>query len=135
MTDRASCLCGQITINTDIVRRNFTACHCSMCRKWGGLWMAVECSNVHFDSEDMLATYGSSAWAERGFCSNCGTHLFYRVKRDDQYYIPVGLFDGVDDFVLKRQIYIDQKPDYFCLANETAEFTEAELTVADPPDE
>ena len=24
----------------------------------------------------------SSAWAERGFCKNCGSHLFYRLKEN-----------------------------------------------------
>ncbi len=48
--------------------------------------------------------------------------------------IPVGLFDGVDDFVLKRQTYIDEKPEYFCLANETDNFAGDELATADPVD-
>ena len=135
MSDRAVCLCGQVALNADLLRRNFTACHCDMCRRWGGLWMAVECSNVRFEGEELLSTYNSSAWAERGFCAHCGTHLFYKVKREETYYIPVGLFDGVKNFTLKRQIYIDRKPDYYCLANETDNFTGAELTVADPPDE
>ena len=127
MTDSATCLCGDITINADLVRRNFTACHCTMCRKWGGLWMAVECSNVSFDGEAKPTTYDSSDIADRGFCSNCGTHIFFKSKRNDQYYIPVGLFDGVEDFVLKRQIFFDTKPYYFCLAGDAEELTEEDL--------
>ncbi len=132
----ASCLCGRISISANPVRRNFTACHCDMCRKWGGLWMAVECSSdADLGGMDALTVYDSSAWAERGFCSKCGTHLFYKVKRESRYYIPVGLFGDVDDFVLRRQIYIDRKPDYYCFANDTIDLTEAQITAAAPPDE
>ncbi|HEX5489565.1 MAG TPA: GFA family protein [Rhodanobacteraceae bacterium] len=127
MTHRAVCLCGNITINANPVRRNFTACHCTMCRRWGGLWMAVECANVSFDGGAGLTIYRSSDLADRGFCANCGTHLFFHSRRNGQYYLPVGLFDDIDDFVLKRQIFFDTKPYYFCLSDESEVFTEADL--------
>ncbi|NIT13149.1 MAG: GFA family protein, partial [Candidatus Dadabacteria bacterium] len=52
-----------------------------MCRKWcGGPLMAVNCgTDVTFEGEDNITVYDSSSWAERGFCSGCGSHLFYRL--------------------------------------------------------
>jgi len=41
--------------------------------------MAVPCADtVSFAGEENVAVYKSSDWAERGFCKQCGTHLFYR---------------------------------------------------------
>jgi hypothetical protein len=127
-TKTAGCLCGHISITASPMRRNFTACHCDMCRKWGGTWMAVECSSeIRFDGDDALTVYDSSSWAERGFCNKCGTHLFFRSKNENQYYIPVGLFDDGDEFVFFRQIFIDRKPDYYCFADHNLNLTSDQL--------
>ena len=131
----ARCLCGHISIIANPVRRKFTACHCDMCRKWGGIWMAVECSaDSSLGGIDGLTVYDSSAWAQRGFCSKCGTHLFFKIKTEGRYYVPVGLLADIDDFVFRRQIFIDRKPDYYCFANDTLDFTESQLAQAAAPD-
>lgn len=127
MSERATCLCGSIKISADLSRHKFTACHCTMCRKWGGLWLAVECDDVSFSGEGKVTTYHSSEMADRGFCADCGTHLFFKSKWNGKYYMPVGLFDEVNDFVLHRQIFYDTKPYYLCLANESEKYTEADL--------
>jgi hypothetical protein len=89
--------------------------------------MAVECDSVAFDGDGKITTYNSSDMADRGFCAECGTHLFFKSKWNGKYYLPVGLFDDIEDFVLKRQIFYDTKPYYFCLVNESETFTEADL--------
>ena len=96
--------------------------------------MAVEATNVSIKNEQAVTTYLSSAWASRGFCSQCGTHLFYWVDQDNQYFIPVGIFEGDIDFEFARQIYIDQKPDYYCFADQTLDIPGAALDVAEARD-
>ncbi|MEL6495943.1 MAG: GFA family protein [Cyanobacteria bacterium J06623_7] len=71
--------------------------------------------------------FPSSEWAERGFCSKCGTHLFYWLKQNNHYYVPVGIFERQDNFVFDHQIFIDRKPEYFAFANDTSNMTEAEV--------
>lgn len=86
--------------------------------------MAVDCgSDVVFDGEENVKTYDSSAWAERGFCSNCGNHLFYKLKANNQYIIPVGLFDNAENIIFDHQVFIDEKPDYYDFSNETYNMT------------
>ncbi len=42
--DSGSCLCGKTHITVKNISKNVGACHCSMCRKWGGgPLMAVDC--------------------------------------------------------------------------------------------
>jgi hypothetical protein len=108
-----------------------------MCRKWGGgPLLAVDCgSDVTFEGEQNVAVFDSSLWAERGFCSQCGTHLFYRVKQKNQYIMPAGLFDDVPELTMDHQIFIDEKPDYYCFSNETENMTGAEAFAAFAPPE
>ncbi len=123
-----SCLCGavQITAHTGT---SVGACHCSMCRTWGGgPLLALDCGpNVRFEGEEAISVFDSSAWAERGFCSRCGTHLFYRLKANGQYMMPPGLFDSEDGLVLEHQVFIDEKPEYYEFANATHNMTGAEI--------
>lgn len=90
--------------------------------------LVVECgSNVHFEGNDNIAVYSSSDWADRGFCSKCGSHLFYRLKKGGHHFVPVGLLDDGDQWVFDNQVFIDEKPPYYSFANQTKNLTGAEL--------
>jgi hypothetical protein len=89
--------------------------------------LAVHCGpNVEFTGEEHIAVYASSAWAERAFCKNCGTHLYYKLLATGEYFVPAGTFES-EDFVLSSQIYIDKKPDYYSFANQTPMLTEQQV--------
>lgn len=100
-----------------------------MCRKWtGGSLFATECSDeVNFEGWENISVFSSSEWAERGFCSKCGTHLFYRLKQQNYYALPAGLFDDEESFTLEKQIFIDEKPSFYSLANRTKNMTGEEV--------
>lgn len=125
---KGSCLCGAVKIAATNASKQVGACHCGMCRKWGGSsFLAIDCSSqVDFEGEDNIKIYQSSEWAERGFCQQCGTHLFYRLKQNNQYHMPVGIFDDADDLVFHHQIFIDEKPEFYSFANQTQNMTGAE---------
>ena len=124
-----SCLCGSIRIHVAKRAAHVGACHCGMCRKWGGgPLLAIDCgTEVSFEGEENISVYDSSDWAERGFCKQCGSHLFYRLKETRQYFVPAGLLDGSDDLVFDHQVFIDRKPPYYSFANQTQDMTEAEV--------
>ncbi|MEX2962866.1 GFA family protein [Microbulbifer sp. TYP-18] len=127
---KGACLCGEVKIEAlSMCPENVGACHCNMCRKWGGgPLLAVDCNmEVNFAGEHNIFTYSSSEWAERGFCSLCGTHLFYKLKKNDQYIVPVGLFDEVQKLNFDHQIFIEEKPKYYTFANETTNMTGEEV--------
>lgn len=126
---RGSCVCGATQITAKTVSRNVGACHCGLCRKWaGGPFMAVACgTEVSFTGEDTISVFDSSEWAERGFCGKCGTHLFYRLKQNQQYYMPVGLFEDDSKFLFDHQVFIDEKPKYYKFSNKTNDMTGEEV--------
>ena len=90
--------------------------------------MELACgTEVVFTGEDNVAVYGSSKWAERGFCKRCGTHLFYRLKETRQHMVPVGLFDQDDDLTFESQVFVDERPAYYAFANKTHDMTAKEV--------
>jgi hypothetical protein len=121
------CLCGVITVSTPD-KTSIDACHCGMCRRWGGSpALGVACgTDVQIDGTDQLKVYQSSEWAERAFCSQCGTHIFYRLLPTKEYFVSAGLFQSGIEFEFKEQIFIDMKPSYYEFANQTLNLTEAE---------
>ncbi|MDY6943785.1 MAG: GFA family protein [Pseudomonadota bacterium] len=123
------CLCGAVTLSAERISKQVGACHCDMCRRWGGgPLMSVDCGDaVQWRGQTHIGVYASSDWAERGFCSQCGSHLFYRLKESGQYIVPVGLFADEPDFVFDHQVFIDEKPHYYQFANKTQDMTGAEI--------
>jgi hypothetical protein len=123
------CLCGAVTITAEEVNPKFTVCHCQSCRSWGGApFFAVQCgTNVKIDGADYVKQYESSAWATRGFCTECGTHLFFKFKQSGDYNMPVGLFPNLAGLEMEMQYFSDARPSYYCFKNETKEMTTAEI--------
>ena len=134
---KGQCLCGAVTVTAKEAGNSVGACHCNMCRRWGGgPFMEIACgSAVSFSGEEDISVFESSAWAERGFCRKCGTHLFYRLKQTGEHMIPVGVFEGDDDLVFQSQVFIDEKPAFYSFANETQNMTGAELFAKYAPPE
>ncbi|MGO3913910.1 GFA family protein [Enterococcus viikkiensis] len=127
----AKCLCGKVSIEVEAFHSEVGACHCSMCRRWGsGPLLTVAAGsgeNVTINGEDFVSRYRSSEWAERGFCSSCGSNLFYHLIANDSYNIPIDLFEDQGEATLEVEVYYDQKPAYYEFANETKKLTEADI--------
>lgn len=123
------CLCNAVSVTATLASSTFDACHCSMCRRWGGgpAFTIDPGKTVAFSGEENIVKYSSSAWAERGFCGRCGTHLFYRLKASDFCNVSLGLFDGAEALAFQSQIFIDAKPSHYAFANETELLTEAQV--------
>jgi hypothetical protein len=128
MKATASCICGAVTLSAD-VGKSVGACHCDLCRRWGGgPLLALDGGNdVVIDGGACVATYPTTDWAERGFCSRCGTHLYIRVNQSGRYIVPAGLFDLDAGLEFDHQIFVDRRPSYYCFANETRQQTGAEV--------
>ncbi len=126
---RGSCLCGAVALHTTQLVLDAGACHCDICRKWGGgPLLALSCGDdLSIEGRDKISVFDSTAWAERGFCSVCGTHLFIRVKPNGRYILPAGLFSAERDLRFDHQIFIDKKPDYYGFSNKTKNLTGAEV--------
>ena len=123
-----SCLCKSINVEICDTPKTFTVCHCESCRKWsGGVPMSINSGeNLQFLGEQFVGRYSSSEWAERGFCKNCGTHLFFRLKKSDHYFLMAGLFGDSISPKFEMQEFIDSKPNYYSFADITKTMTKKE---------
>ena len=123
------CLCGAVKVEAKALETSVGACHCDICRRWGGgPLMAVSAgAEVTFEGDENITRFSSSDWAERGFCNKCGTHLFYHLRGNGEYIMPAGLFGEVDGYVFDHQVFIDERPAYYQFANQTKDMTGEEL--------
>lgn len=126
------CLCGTVQFEGDVPERTYSVCHCGMCRRWsGGPLMSVHCPEPRTEwlNDEGLTWYQGTPWAQRGFCSGCGSSLFWRLAEQPEGMLIVSV-DALDDaggFQLDRHIYSDAKPDRYDFADDCPRVTEAEL--------
>ena len=116
-----SCLCGAVGV-TAPGHGEVALCHCTTCRRWGGGPMFAVHVGKDVEFAGASTVYRSSDWAERGFCAVCGTHLFYHLLPSGEYILPAGLFQD-QGFELTNEIFVDQKPGFYELRNETRKLT------------
>ncbi|NKB29076.1 MAG: GFA family protein [Rhodobacteraceae bacterium] len=109
-TIQGHCLCGAVTIRVAGHHDPRPgACHCRMCQRWsGGLFLCFEADAGGVTIEGPVTHYASSEFAERAFCSTCGSHLWMRDLNASSYELMPGLFDAVLDAPLRSEVYVDR---------------------------
>ena len=109
-----SCLCGAIEFRADLPSKWCAHCHCSLCRKAHGAgyvtWVGFEATQVSFaQGGKNLQWYESSPGAQRGFCRQCGSTLFFRSERwAGELHIALGCIDGPIDRQPLANVYFDK---------------------------
>lgn len=120
---KGSCLCRKITFEVVGELQPPTACHCTMCRKHHGHFEAgtgVLRKNLKFFGEKYITWYHSSEKVRRGFCSVCGSSLFFDPldhQKHNWIGISMGAFDGPTGVKLEKHIYVADKGDYYEIAD------------------
>ena len=90
------CQCGAVRYALFAEPTGPSICHCRMCQKAFGNYMApfagVRVAELAW-TRGTLATFRSSDAVERGFCRDCGTPLTYRVLANDRISVSIGSLD------------------------------------------
>lgn len=73
-----------------------------------------------------VSRYASSDFAERAFCSVCGSHLWMRDTGDTAYELMPGLFDVAVTWPLRSEIYTDRAMASINLSGDHRRATRAE---------
>ena len=116
MRHRGSCQCGRVRFELSQTPTGPTACHCTQCRKQSGHFFAsanVPKSAVALQGEEHLSWYRSSDKVRRGFCSRCGSWLFWEPLQRDWTSVALGAIDGPTGQALERHIFVADKGDYY----------------------
>lgn len=95
------CQCGAVRYHATSMLDNAHLCHCRMCQKAvGNLFAAL----VAAPREALTWTRGeparfrSSAHVDRGFCSSCGTPLFFEDTSSNRVNLTIGSLDTPEAF-------------------------------------
>ena len=103
------CLCGAVKITLDSPSHEVEICQCEMCRRWAGSFYGAQCGeNPQVSGEDTVTIYRSSDWAERAFCSECGSNLWYRFLPTGSRSFSAGLFDAAAGHTVEKEIFVDE---------------------------
>jgi hypothetical protein len=113
---RGACLCGGVsfTVSGDLGPPD--ACHCVQCRKQYGHYFAstnVPRTMLVITGEEKVSWYKASAKVSRGFCSTCGSFLFWDPADRDWIAIAMGAFDRPTSTHLEKHIFVAEKGDYY----------------------
>lgn len=131
------CACGVICYKVldEKLEEGFGPCHCSTCRAWsGGVYFGMKVTKYEIiDPQNMLQCWKSSDWAERAFCKQCGSSLFYRLTGDGPMkgvaYFGAGTLDhwNNEDLKLGSEIFIDSKPKAYSFEGTHPKLTKEEF--------
>ena len=77
--------------------------------------------NLDWLTEARPRWYRSSDWAERGFCSECGSQMFYRMDDRPLISIAPGAFDSSEMLSVAGQIFRSSHPTWGPVGGEIAD--------------
>jgi hypothetical protein len=98
--------------------RDVFVCHCVECRRWSGHTLAATAArrdDVIFVADGGLRwieSPDSDSQAERGFCAECGSSLFWRVSSRETISIAAGALDQPTGLTVARHVYVHERADY-----------------------
>jgi hypothetical protein len=97
------------------------ACHCSKCRKWTGHFLVgtdVPRAALTIHGVENVSWFRSSEKVRRGFCSTCGSSLFFdpiAQTKNDWIGVSLGAFDLPTGTSIKFHIFVADKGDYYAI--------------------
>ena len=106
------CLCGAVRFSIRGPLREITICHCAMCRRAStsvGAYTACAPSDLSVTGMK-LRWFRSSPIARRGFCSKCGSQLFWTPSDGDHVSVSVGSLDDASGLAIGAHIFVAQDP-------------------------
>ena len=122
------CLCGTVTITLEDANPEVEICQCGMCRRWGGAFYAAQTgAKAQVAGDDAVTVFRSSDWAERAFCSRCGSCLWFRFLPTGNRSFSAGLFDAATAHAVEKEIFSDERAEWCRLEGDHPRQTGAEV--------
>jgi hypothetical protein len=112
------CLCGAVRYSLRGPLRDVIVCHCVECRRWHGgpgYYTSVPLDDLELVEDRGLRfvpSPASSTSADRGFCAECGSSLFWRAPARTTISVTAGSLDGPTGTRTLGHIYDGQRADW-----------------------
>ena len=111
-----TCLCKGVSFEIRGMPDGIIACHCSQCRKSSGhfqVGVEIRMDQLVMSSDDGLSWYRASDIATRGFCSTCGSSLFWKPDHGRYISVMAGALEHATGLRLQKHIFVADKGDYY----------------------
>jgi hypothetical protein len=119
------CHCGGVRYRAKGVKSQVTECHCSQCRKQSGHRFAstgTKTSDMEIEGADKITWYQASPEGDRGFCSICGSTLFWKRTGEDYSAILAGSIDEPNGLGVTKHIFVESKGGYYEITDGLPQF-------------
>lgn len=124
---KGQCLCGAVTVEAEVSTAELTVCHCDMCRRHTSrMFMGLSPDQDSLKVTGPATSFRSSDRAERGFCSTCGSTLWYDTVHDGARYLAAGLFENAGGDIPVIEYFSDKCPQGYGLTGAHKRMTEQE---------
>ena len=120
------CLCGAVSYTVTGPLRPVVYCHCKMCRRTSGHFVAATAchlSQLEIQPSEHLRWYQSSSEAQRGFCSQCGSNLFWKPTGGAYVSIWAGTLADPTGLRGAEHIFVADKGDYYTVDDGLPQFS------------
>lgn len=128
---KGRCLCGHVQFEIHGDLRDIVNCHCSKCRKFHGnygAYTSVKVENLTITEQKGLKWYESPTDetdnVRRGFCSECGSSLFWHPKDRPTISIAAGSLDSPTNLKTIGHIWCSQLPGFYQIKDDLPQFIE-----------
>jgi len=114
------CLCEAVRYQILSNLQGIACCHCPQCRRFHGNFAAY--AIMPFDSLKIVEERGLKWFrsetdvtpnVHRGFCSECGSSLFWHPRGEDRIAIAAGSLDEPTGLKLLGHSWVSEKGDYY----------------------
>lgn len=120
-----SCLCGAVRFEVAVALPPPDACHCTQCRKHTGHYFVstdVPRSALTLHGAENVTWFRSSEKVRRGFCSTCGSSLFWDMMEREWIAVAMGAFDSPTGTRTRIHIFVADKGDYYDITDGVPQF-------------
>ncbi|GAA4362682.1 GFA family protein [Kangiella marina] len=129
MSNKGSCLCGEVKFEVEGNFEKLFFCHCTRCQKNTG---SAHCANLFSGSasinwisgKEQVKTYHLPETRHaKSFCVNCGSAMPTEVAGGKMIVVPAGCLDDDVTIQANGHIFMDDKASWESLLEETPKFS------------
>jgi len=120
-----TCFCNAVRFQIMGPLRDVINCHCSQCTQLYGNYGShtkVHNKNLEITKDQGLTWYRISEKTRRGFCSSCGSGLFWKVDALDTTCVVAGSLENPTGLKTTGHVFIEDKADFYEITDEHPQF-------------
>ena len=115
------CWCGGVRYEIAVQPGPISFCHCGQCRTQHGhvgAYTTFPREALRLVKDETLTWFQSSNRARRGFCSRCGSGVFWDPIGEERMDVTAGSLDQPTGLRADRHIWVEFKGDYYDIGDD-----------------